>query len=68
MPGYKRDPGGHPFPSSLVASQFATLEDPCGEERVLQLDGAMAPSVLCSRTIKWIDTQGIQANAKQRIG
>jgi gluconokinase len=49
--------GGHPFPSSLVESQFATLEDPRGEERVLQLDGAMAPSVLCAETLKWIDTQ-----------
>jgi gluconokinase len=49
--------GGHPFPSSLVTSQFATLEDPGGEERVLQLDGAMAPSVLCAETLKWIDAQ-----------
>ena len=56
--------GGHPFPSSLVASQFATLEDPRGEERVLQLDGAIAPSVLCAKTIKWIDAQGFQSNAK----
>ena len=56
--------GGHPFPLSLVASQFATLEDPLGEERVLQLDGAIAPSVLCARTIGWIDAQGLQSNAK----
>jgi gluconokinase len=52
--------GGHPFPSSLVASQFATLEDPLGEERVLQLDGAIAPSVLCARTIQWIDELNLQ--------
>lgn len=56
--------GGHPFPSSLVAGQFATLEDPRGEARVLQLDGAIAPSVLCAKTIKWIDAQGFQSNAK----
>jgi gluconokinase len=56
--------GGHPFPSSLVASQFATLEDPRGEEHVLQLDGAIAPSVLCAKTIKWIEAQGFQSNAK----
>ncbi len=56
--------GGHPFPSSLVASQFATLEDPRGEERVLQLDGASAPSELCAKTIQWIDAQGRQSNAK----
>ena len=57
--------GGHPFPSSLVASQFATLEDPRGEECVLELDGAMAPSVLCARTINWIDAQGFRSNAKR---
>ncbi len=56
--------GGHPFPTSLVASQFATLEDPRGEEHVLQLDGSTAPSVLCARAIKWIDAQGFQSNAK----
>ena len=52
--------GGHPFPSSLVASQFATLEDPLGEERVLQLDGALASSVLCARTLQWIDELSLQ--------
>ena len=56
--------GGHPFPSSLVASQFATLENPRGEERVLQLDGAIAPPVMCARTIEWIDAQGLRSNAK----
>ena len=60
--------GGHPFPSSLVASQFATLEDPRGEERVLQLDGAIAPSELCAKTLQWIDAQGFQSGAKQWIG
>ncbi|MEI6734835.1 MAG: gluconokinase [Comamonadaceae bacterium] len=52
--------GGHPFPSSLVASQFETLEDPLGEERVLQLDGALESSVLCARTIQWIDELKLQ--------
>lgn len=56
--------GGHPFPSSLVASQFATLEDPRGEERLLQLDGALAPSTLCAKAIEWIDAQGFQSNTK----
>jgi gluconokinase len=57
--------GGHPFPSSLVASQFATLEDPRGEQRVLQLDGALAPSVLRAKAIEWIDAQGFRSNAKR---
>ena len=56
--------GGHPFPSSLVASQFATLQDPRGEERVLQLDGAIAPAVLCAQTIQWIAAEGFLSNAK----
>ena len=57
--------GVHPFPGSLVASQFATLEDPRGEEYALELDGAMAPSVLCARTIQWIHAQGVRSNAKR---
>lgn len=44
----------HLFPPSLVASQFAALEDPLGEEQVLQLDGAQAPSVLTAQSIEWI--------------
>jgi len=60
--------GGHPFPSSLVASQFATLEDPRGEARVLQLDGAMAPSELGATALQWIDAQGFRSSASQRVG
>jgi len=49
--------GGHLFPSSLVASQFATLEDPRGEDRVLQLDGTLALSTLSAKALAWIDAQ-----------
>ena len=56
--------GGHPFPSSLVASQFATLEDPRGEERVLQLDGAIAPAVLCAKTLNWVEAQGFSVKSQ----
>jgi gluconokinase len=59
--------GGHPFPSSLVASQFATLEDPRGEARVLQLDGATAPFELCAKALEWIDAQDFQSGATQWI-
>lgn len=44
----------HPFPPSLVASQFAALEDPRGEDHVLQLDGALAPSAICQQATAWI--------------
>ncbi len=57
--------GGHSFPSSLVASQFATLEEPLGEERVLQLDGALAPSELCAKALQWLEAQGFQTRATQ---
>lgn len=47
----------HLFPPSLVASQFAALEDPGGEDRVLQLDGAQAPTILTAQAIEWIAAQ-----------
>ncbi len=46
--------GEHLFPPSLVASQFAALEDPVTEPRVLQLDGALAPSVVGQQAIDWM--------------
>jgi gluconokinase len=48
----------HFFPSSVVASQFAALEDPIDEERVLQLDGSLTPSELLVRAIGWIGGTG----------
>jgi gluconokinase len=59
-----RSSEGHLFPSSLVASQFAALEDPLGEDQLLQLDGALAPSILCAKAIEWIVAQVFQSNAK----
>lgn len=44
----------HLFPSSLVASQFAALEDPSAEAWVLQVDGALAPSVVSAQAVEWI--------------
>ena len=46
----------HLFPPSLVASQFAALEDPSGEALVLQLDAALAPDRLCAEALAWIRT------------
>ena len=45
----------HLFPSSLVASQFAALENPLGEGGVLQLDGAQAPATVTAQAIDWIE-------------
>ena len=54
----------HFFPSSVVASQFAALEDPAGEERVLQVEGSLTPSELLARAIDWIGAQSHQADVK----
>jgi gluconokinase len=39
------------MPASLVASQYATLEEPAPEERVIALDVAAAPSALADAAI-----------------
>lgn len=48
--------GSHFFPASVVASQFATLEDPSGEGGVLRLDAALQPDELAARAIDWISS------------
>lgn len=50
--------GAHFFPPSVVASQFATLEDPSGEAGVLRLDGLLPPEVLEARAIAWVRAGG----------
>ena len=42
---------GHFMPASLIASQFATLEPPAPEERVIALDVAASPAVLADAAI-----------------
>jgi gluconokinase len=42
---------GHFMPASLVASQYATLEEPGPEEGVIALDVAAAPSALADAAI-----------------
>lgn len=54
----------HFFPSSVVASQFAALQDPAGEERVLQVEGSLTPPELLARAIDWIAAQGHPASMK----
>ena len=45
---------GHFYPASLVASQFAALQDPTGETGVLALDAAAPPDVLAHRAAQWL--------------
>ena len=44
----------HLFPSSLVASQFATLEPPADEARVLRLDATEALPELTAQVLAWL--------------
>jgi gluconokinase len=45
---------GHLFPPSLVASQFATLESPVGEPRVLHLDATLPLERLRDQVLAWL--------------
>ncbi len=45
---------GHLFPPSLVASQFATLEDPSAEPGVLRLDATQSLDTLTSQVTQWL--------------
>ncbi len=45
---------GHFYPPSLVASQFAALQDPGGEAGVLTLDGAAPMTDLGKRAAEWL--------------
>lgn len=44
----------HLFPPSLVASQFATLEDPTGEAGVLALDATRPLDELTRAVMQWL--------------
>lgn len=45
---------GHFYPPSLVASQFAALEDPAGEAGVLQLDAGLPLADVAARAEAWL--------------
>jgi gluconokinase len=46
--------GEHFFPASLVAAQFATLESPVGEDRVLRVDALQPLKVLVDNVTEWL--------------
>lgn len=45
---------GHFYPASLVASQFAALEDPAGEPGVLQVDARLPVAELAAAASRWL--------------
>jgi gluconokinase len=52
----------HFYPASLVSSQFATLESPVGEARVLALDGTLPIEAVASRTLDWLSALNTSAS------
>ena len=51
----------HFFSTSLVDSQFATLESPVGEHGVLRIDAVEPLAQLESEVCKWINAQNAQS-------
>ncbi|RQP24949.1 gluconokinase [Albitalea terrae] len=44
----------HLFPPTLVASQFATLERPDGEDGVLRVDATLSTGELLGQVLRWM--------------
>jgi gluconokinase len=45
----------HFYPASLVASQFATLENPTGEANVLTVDATQTPETIAAQAVDWLN-------------
>ena len=56
----------HLFPVSLVASQFAALEDPRGEPGVLPLDANLPLNELETAVVRWIHSAETQPATEVR--
>lgn len=50
--------GGHFYPPSLVASQFAALEDPAREPGVLAVDACQALNEVTRQVVGWLRPPG----------
>ncbi len=50
--------GGHFYPPSLVASQFAALEDPAHEPGVLVVDAGQPLEQVAQRAVSWLRAAG----------
>lgn len=53
---------GHFFSASLVDSQFATLEPPTGEPRVLRVDALAPPAEQQAQCVAWLSQLPLQSN------
>lgn len=52
---------GHPFPASLVASQFAALESPKGESDVLTVDATDTTQAQLAQVQQWLRGEDTRA-------
>ena len=55
---------GHYMPSSLLASQLATLEPPSADEPATTLDAAIPPDALCRAALAWLEGEGAAEAAR----
>jgi gluconokinase len=55
--------GGHLFPPSLVASQFADLQLPTDEPFVLTLKATLSLATLVEQSLRWLEQRNMKAEA-----
>ena len=60
--------GGHFYPPSLVASQFAALEDPAHEPGVLVVDACRPLEQVAQQVVSWLRQPGIERAALRAGG
>lgn len=56
--------GGHFYPPSLVASQFAALEDPRSEPGVLVVDAGLPVEEVALRAVHWLAPPGLDSTMR----
>jgi gluconokinase len=59
--------GEHFFSTTLVDSQFATLESPVDEPGVLRVDATLAPELLCQQIVAWLVTRNPHLPSKELV-
>jgi len=60
--------GGHFYPPSLVASQFAALEDPAQEPGVLVVDACLPLGQVARQAVDWLRERGASAAGAAQPG
>lgn len=58
---------GHFMPTSLVDSQFATLEDPSGEPGVFRVDAAQSRSAVVEQVCAWVHGKPLEVEIEEAV-